>query len=115
LSQTFNGGAAISLAREHVVYNEATVARVLRGPMTRVEGTVAETCESNCTLGILIVEQSHGIQGVFSCEECKLFETDEDAAVAVREILRIAAKLHHADNTVADAIDVLEKLVHERR
>jgi hypothetical protein len=45
---------------------------------------------------------------VHRCDECALFETDEDAAAAVGELLKLlGAEYLRSDDTVADAFDRL--------
>lgn len=70
-----------------------------------------ETCGS-CLAGICIMETNLEHFEVERCDVCALFETDEDAADAVRLMLELLHKVYKrglrlGDFTVADAAEVL--------
>lgn len=67
---------------------------------------MGEWCGS-CHAGILVMNGNE----VQRCDECALFETDEDAVEAVRELLKMLGRAYRRcppeANTVADALDAL--------
>lgn len=47
---------------------------------------------------------------VMRCDECNLFDTDEDAAAAVAELLKVLGEVYEAiTGSVGDALDELER------
>lgn len=57
--------------------------------------------------GILVM--NNGAWEIERCDECQMFDSDDDAAEAVSELLKLLHRVHVADGrTVADAFDVIE-------
>lgn len=70
-----------------------------------------ETCGS-CYAGLCLMEVSMGHYEVERCDVCALFETDEDAADAVRVLLQLLHKVYKrglrlGNFSVADAVQVV--------
>jgi len=71
-------------------------------------------CKQNHCPGLIINSETLQVE---RCDVCARFETDEDAAFAVRSLLELverALALLPDEATVADAYDVLDKLVSEK-
>lgn len=65
--------------------------------------TRQRTC--GCDAGILRNRCTNEIE---RCDDCSLFATDDDAAAAVDELIRVLGNLYEAgDGTVADAFETL--------
>lgn len=57
--------------------------------------------------GILVM--NNGAWEIERCDECQMFDSDDDAAEAVSGLLKLLHRVHVADGrTVADAFDVIE-------
>jgi len=59
-----------------------------------------------CAAGV-VVDIRNDIYRIEACEECKRFETDEDASAAVCRLLALLDRVCEDTDTVADALDVL--------
>lgn len=75
-----------------------------------------ETCGS-CFAGILVGVNGNEVQ---RCDECALFETDEDAVIAMLELAKLlhetyVAGLKRGSYTVADAMDKVADAVRLQR
>lgn len=77
--------------------------------MVSKKGRQNRTAPCGCYAGILVMNENE----IQRCDWCALFESDEDAAGAVTELLKLLHTVYTDDRgmTVADALDQIETAV----